>query len=116
MVRLVTDNDFNGKIVRGLLRRRPTFDFVRVQDIGMAATPDPDLLAWAAANDRLVATRDRNTMVGFAHARVAAGEPMPGVFVVDHDAPIGSVIDDLLLIDDLTTHAEWAGRVEYLPY
>jgi predicted nuclease of predicted toxin-antitoxin system len=92
MIRVVTDFDFNGRVVRGILRLRPTFDLVRVQDIGLAQnTPDPDILAWAAANDRIVLTHDQNTMAGFAFDRVAAGEPMPGVFVVDNTAPIGQV-------------------------
>ena len=47
MVRLVTDNDFNGKIARGFLRLRPTADLIRVQDLGMADIPDPNLLASA---------------------------------------------------------------------
>jgi hypothetical protein len=115
MVRLVTDNDFNGRIVRGFLRLRPNADLVRVQDLGMAATPDPDLLEWAAQNDRIVVTHDRNTMVGFARARVAAGLPMPAVFVVNRRTPIGQVIDDLLLIEDGSQHAEWADRVEFIP-
>lgn len=116
MVRIVTDNDFNGRILRGLLRQRPGLDVVRSQDLGMAALPDPDLLAWAAANGRVVATRDRNTMVGFALSRVAAGESMAGVFVVDSTAPIARVIDTLLLIDDQSETDEWADRVEFLPW
>ncbi len=116
MVRVLTDFDFNGRIVRGVLRLRPGFDLVRVQDIGLADnTPDPEVLAWAAANDRIVVTHDRNTMVGFAFDRVAAGEPMPGVFVVDNKGRFRQIIDDLLLIDDLTNHADWANRAEYLP-
>jgi predicted nuclease of predicted toxin-antitoxin system len=116
MVRVLTDFDFNGRIVRGVLRLRPGFDLVRIQDTGLAQnTPDPDILEWAAANDRIVLTHDRNTMVGFAHARVAAGHPMPGLIVADNTASIGQIIDDLLLIDDLTMQADWANRVEYLP-
>ena len=115
MVRVLTDNDFNGKIVRGLLRRRPSFDLVRVQDEGLADAADPDLLEWAAQNDRIILTHDRNTIVGFAYDRVAAGKPMPGVLIVDGAAPLGAIIEDLILIDDITPHSEWANRVEYLP-
>jgi predicted nuclease of predicted toxin-antitoxin system len=115
MVRILTDNDFNGKIVRGLLRKRPGFDLVRVQDEGLADTPDPDLLEWAARNDRIILTHDRNTMAGFAYARVAARTAMPGVLIVNRAAQIGRIIEDLLLIDAITPHSEWANRVEYLP-
>ena len=43
-------------------------------------TPDPDILARAAAEGRIVLTHDRNTMTGFAATRVNAGQPMPGLF------------------------------------
>jgi len=115
MVRVLTDNDFNGKIVRGLLRRRPSFDLVRVQDEGLADTADPGLLEWAAQNDRIILTHDRNTMVGFAYDRVAAGQLMPGVLIVNRTTPLGRIIEDLLLIDEITPHSEWANRVEFLP-
>ena len=116
MVRILTDNDFHGRIIRGLLRRRPGFDVIRVQDIGLAGAMDPEILVWAAENDRIVATRDHNTMIGYARARMAAGEVMPGLFVVDHSAPIGRTLDTLLLIDDDSQHSEWSNRIEFLPW
>ena len=36
MLRLAADENFNGNIVCGLLRRRPDLDTVRVQDVGQA--------------------------------------------------------------------------------
>lgn len=116
MVRLLTDNDFNGRATRGLLRKRPGLDLVRVQDVGLATATDQEILAWAAANDRVVVTHDRNTMVGYALDRVAAGEPMPGVLAVALTAPVRRMVDDILLVDACSQHAEWANRVEYLPY
>ena len=35
MLRLAADENFNGDIVRGLLRRNPKLDIVRVQDVGL---------------------------------------------------------------------------------
>ena len=34
MLLLVSDENFNNDIVRGLLRRKPDLDIVRVQDVG----------------------------------------------------------------------------------
>lgn len=116
MVRLLSDENFNGRIVRGVLRQRPTIDLVRVQDVGLSGIDDPAVLEWAAQNDRIVLSHDQNTLVGFALDRVTAGEPMPGLIVMDNSAAIGQVINDLLLIDDATEHTEWANRIEYLPY
>ena len=50
MLKLVSDENFNADILRGLYRRRSDLDVVRVQDIGLNATPDRDILAWAAAD------------------------------------------------------------------
>jgi predicted nuclease of predicted toxin-antitoxin system len=85
-MRLLTDENFDGDIVRGLLRRMPNLDVLRVQDVGPAHTPDPNILAWAAAEDRIPVTHDRDTVPGFAHDRVRGGELMPGVFLVSDQA------------------------------
>ena len=48
MLLLVSDENFNGDSVRGLLRRHPELDLVRVQDVGLMQASDPDILEWAA--------------------------------------------------------------------
>jgi hypothetical protein len=35
VIRLLSDENFNNDLVRGLLRRSPQTDLVRVQDIGL---------------------------------------------------------------------------------
>lgn len=115
MVRLLSDENFNGDIVRGLLRRQPDLDLVRVQDVGLAETEDPDILAWAAEHDRILLTHDRATVPDFANDRVAAGLPMPGVFVVNDRLPVRQAIEELLLINEGSEQAEWAGLVVFLP-
>ena len=66
MLRLASDADVHGEIIRGLRRRLPEIDLVRAQDALPEGTPDPEVLAWAAAENRVLITNDRNTMVGFA--------------------------------------------------
>ena len=82
MLRLVSDENCNGDIVRGLLLRHPALDLYRVQDVGLEGADDPTILAWAVVNDRIVLTHDHATMPDFAYTWVVAGLPMPGVFVV----------------------------------
>jgi predicted nuclease of predicted toxin-antitoxin system len=62
VLKLVSDENFDGDILRGLYRRRPDRDVVRVQDVGLNATPDPDIPAWAAVEDRILLTHDRDTI------------------------------------------------------
>lgn len=66
MLRFVADENFNGDIVRGLLLRQPDLDIVRVQDVDLAGSDDPDVLAWSAENDRIILTHDRATMPDYA--------------------------------------------------
>jgi predicted nuclease of predicted toxin-antitoxin system len=61
-VRLLTDENFNGAILRGLVRRLPELDIVRVQDVGLIHTDDPDILEWAANQRRILLTHDVATL------------------------------------------------------
>jgi predicted nuclease of predicted toxin-antitoxin system len=115
MLRLLSDENLNGDIVRGLLLRRPALDLRRVQDVGLEAAADPSILEWAATNNRILLTHDRATMPDFAYIRVVAGQPMPGVFVVPDRMAVRQAIEELLLIEDCSEQAEWAGLVVYLP-
>jgi hypothetical protein len=82
MLRLVADENFNGDIVRGLLRRKPDLDIVRVQDVGLSGADDRAVLEWAASEGRIVVTHDVSTLAGYAIERVAVSRSMPGVFAV----------------------------------
>ena len=73
MLKLASDADVHGGLVRGLLRRSPDVDSVRAQDALPEGTPDPEILRWAAAEDRILITNDRRTMIGYAYQRVAPG-------------------------------------------
>ena len=115
MLPLAVDEDVNGRIVRGLLRRIPHLDVVRVQDRGLTGTGDPEILEWAAREDRILLTQDANTMTGHAYARLAAGKHMAGVIVAAQDLAIGIVIEDLFLIAECTEANEWEGQVIFLP-
>jgi hypothetical protein len=115
MLRLLADENFNGEVVRGLLLRQPDFDIVRVQDVGLAGADDPDLLSWAAANNRIILTHDRATMPDYAYERLATGEMLAGVFIVNDRLPVGQAIQEILLIVSCSEQSEWSGRVVHLP-
>ena len=115
MLLLVSDENFNNDILRGLLRRIPELDIVRVQDVGLRGADDPVILEWAANDDRVVLTHDAATMASFAYDRVREGLSMPGVIEVADDLPIGQVIEDVLLLAEYSDKQEWKGQVVYLP-
>ncbi len=115
MLRLAVDEDFNNRILRGVLRRRADVDIVRVQDARLSRASDPEVLAWAAQEDRVLLTHDASTMTRHAYDRTTRGERMPGVFEVDQDLPIGVAIEEVLLLAECSLDGEWEGQVRYLP-
>jgi len=115
MLSLLSDENFNGDIVRGLFLRQPNLDLLRVQDVGLREVDDPAILAWAASNERILLTHDRATMPDFAYDRLVRGEPMAGMFIVNDRMPIRQAIDELSLLIDCSEQAEWNGVVLSLP-
>jgi predicted nuclease of predicted toxin-antitoxin system len=115
VLRFAADENLNGAIVRGLRRRRPDLDIVRVQDTPLSGAVDPEILEWAAAEGRALLTHDASTMSGYAEERVRAGKPMPGVVEIGRKISIGQAIEDVLLLAECSREGEWEGRILYLP-
>jgi hypothetical protein len=115
MLRLATDEDFNNRILRGLLRRMPEIDIARVQDAGLSVKDDPHVLEWAARERRVLLSHDVTTMTKHAYDRVSAGLSMPGVFEISQELPIGVAIDEILLLAEYSVEGEWEGQVRFLP-
>lgn len=115
MLDVAADENLKRQIVSGLRRRLPSLDLVTVQGAGLSGASDPDVLAWAAVENRVLITHDTRTMKDFAYQRVAAGEAMPGVVAVPPRIPIAQAIEDLLTIIEVATPDEMRDRVLRLP-
>ena len=115
MLSLLSDENFNGDIIRGLFLRQPHLDLLRVQDVGLREVDDPAILAWAASNGRILLTHDRATMPDFAYERLVEAGQMAGVFVINDRMPIRQAIDELLLLVACSEQSEWKGIILYLP-
>lgn len=114
-MRFLADENFNNEILRGLRRRIPEVDITRVQDTEVAGRPDPSVLAWAAEHGFIVLSHDINTMRGFYYDRINAGLPVPGLFLVSGNKPIGTIIENLELIVKASEESEWMGVIRFLP-
>lgn len=115
MLRFAADENFNNDILRGVRRRVPTVDIVRVQDAGLLSADDPSILEWAAQSGRVLLTHDVATMTRFAYDRVREGKPMPGIFEVGRLVPVGIAIEEIVLLAEYSLDGEWEGQVRYLP-
>jgi hypothetical protein len=114
-VRLLTDENFNGTILRGLIRRLPNLDVVRVQDVGMRNADDPVILEWAANENRILLTHDVATITFYAYERINRGLFMAGVIEVIATAPIGQILEDLELLILCSEPGEYSNRVIFVP-
>jgi hypothetical protein len=115
VLRLAADETFNNDIVRGVRRRNPAVDILRIQDEGLSGADDPAVLEWAAQAGRVLLTHDVATMTRYAYERVREGKPMPGVFEVSRAVPIGVAIEEILVLAECSLAGEWEGQVRYLP-
>jgi hypothetical protein len=115
MLRLLIDENFNQRILRGLRLRVPLLDVVIVQDTAMQGLQDPLLLRETAILQRVLVTHDLKTIPRHAYARVAAGELMPGIIAVPDDLPIGQAIEELHIVVECCEEHELVNQVLYLP-
>jgi predicted nuclease of predicted toxin-antitoxin system len=115
MLKFLSDENFNGDIVRGLFLRQPNLDLLRVQDVGLRELDDPVILDWAANNERILLTHDRATMPDFAYDRLLKAQSMSGVFLINDRMPTRQAIDELMLLNTFSQQEEWKGIVLYLP-
>ena len=61
-MKFLADENFDNRIVRGMIRRQPDLDILRVQDLEIAGADDPTVLGWAAQAGRILLTHDERTV------------------------------------------------------
>ncbi len=115
MIRFLLDENFNGKIVRGLRARKPDVDMLRVQDTELSGADDQTVLEWAARERRILLTHDLDTMTKYANERIAQGLPVAGVIFVRDTLPVAKMIDDLLAVLGASEASEWENWTDFLP-
>ena len=115
MLRLLIDENFNHRILRGLRLRLPNLDYIVVQETELRGLKDRPLLAWAAEHDRILVTHDLATIPKNAYQRVRAGQQMPSVIAISKAVPIGQAIDELMIVIECLTPDECLNQVVHIP-
>ena len=115
MIRFLADADLNEGIVAGCLRREPTMDFLYANEMNLVGVPDPEVLALAAEQDRILVSHDFQTMPRHFGDFLQAGGSSPGVLVVPQSLPIGEAIEELVLIWGASDAEEWENRILRIP-
>jgi hypothetical protein len=115
VLRLLADENFNGRILRALRRQIPDLDVVRAQDTPLTGADDQTLLKFAADEGRILLTHDVETLVGYAWERVRSGMAMPGVIAALTNRSIGQVIEDLEILLLASRPEEFEAQILFLP-
>ena len=115
MLRLIFDENFDHRILRGLELQLLNLDFIVVQRSAFGGAKDPQLLAIAAEQNRILITHDLKTMPKFVYEREAAKLSTPGVIAVPDSLPIGQAIEELALLIVCSEPTEFVDLVRYLP-
>jgi hypothetical protein len=114
MLRFQADADLNQIIVRAVCRREPSMDFQTAQVAGLSGVADPEVLARAAEEGRVLVTHDFQTMPEH-FAEFIMTQQSAGVLLIPQHLPIASAVEDLLLIWATMEAEEWINLIWYLP-
>lgn len=113
-LRFQADVNLNQIILRAACRREPALDFQTADMAGLAGLPDPEILAHAAEDGRVLVTHDLQTMprhfATFITTRQSAG-----LLLIPQYLPIAAAVDDVLLIWFTMEAQEWQNLMWYLP-
>jgi hypothetical protein len=87
------------------LRRDPEIDFQTALVAGLEGVKDPDVLAIAANQGRILVSHDRKTMPS-EFARFIVDRHSAGVIIVSQRLPMELIIEELLLIWSVSSAEE----------
>jgi hypothetical protein len=114
-VRFLADADLSKAIATGVLRRKPSIDFLTAQAAGLRGVKDAEVLTLAARQQSALISHDVGAMPARFPAFRNAGNHGAGVFLVPQSLDIGIGIEKLLLISLASQASGWENRLEWLP-
>lgn len=109
------DHDFHQQIFEGLLRAEPLIELTTLRSLELERLSDDEVLTYAAEHGLLVLSHDRNTMTAAAGKRIAARQPMLGMFIIKQTESIRVAIEQVLMIWAASHAQEWNHRIVFLP-
>jgi hypothetical protein len=115
LIRFQADADLDHDIVVAVRRREPVIEFASAADSGIIGLPDPEVLEIAAVSGRVLVSHDRRTMSEHFRSRLEEGKSSPGLFLVSQFAPLGPVVEALVMVWAASEAAEWRDQLFHLP-
>ena len=92
-------------------------DCQRVGDIPQLpiGTPDPVILQWAEAENRILVSQDKSTLPLHLAEHLAAGRSSPGIMVLRARARFLAIFDFLVIAAYASEPEEWANAITFVP-
>lgn len=112
--RFQADNDLDQRIVIAARRLAPSLDFQTAPELGLHGRPDPEVLACAAEQGRILVTHDRRTMPAHFEAFIAT-ESSPGLIIVARTLSIRRAAMWLHLLWEASEAEEYHNAIYSLP-
>jgi len=106
-LRFVFDQHVNARAIRRL--RDDGLDIVHVADVGLSEADDPDILAWAKGEGRIVVTRNYRDFAPLVEAYAKQGVPFPGVLFYASSVRPSDVGHHVRALRDWVKQAEEGG-------
>lgn len=100
-----------------LRRRQPELIVASVGDdiAPPKGTLDPDILLWIETHEFTLVTRNRKSMPEHLFRHIEAGHHIPGILTLRPKVPLGEVVEDLLLIWELSEDDEYQDQIIHIP-
>jgi len=116
VIRFLADACLADYIVSGCLRREPAMDFKSALTAKLQGKTDPEVLALAAQEGRILVTPDVRTMPGHFAEFIQRGHHSPGVIIIPQTVAAAAAIDNLILVWAVTEAEEWVDLIVRLPF
>ena len=117
MITYLLDEHIPSEYRTQLLHHEPSLTVWIIGDEGAPprGTLDSDILRWCEENGFTLVTNNRKSMPRHLADHLAEGCHLPGIFTINLDAPMGVVLEDLILIAGASQEDEYLDRIVYVP-
>ncbi len=115
MPRILTDQDFDEDIARGLARRVTDLDWQPLRALADRRSQDEVVLRVAFTEERIVLSHDVRTLYPLALRLAGTDAAIPRVVAVPRTMPIGAILEQLEVLLGAGTDEDWGLGVVRLP-
>lgn len=120
-IRFLIDENLRGVLSKAIERHNLSsgypLDVVRVGDVPELplGTNDPEILSWAAKENRILITDDRKTMRRHLEEFLKTNNYSPGILFLRPHMTISDVLEYLVLISNAGDPKEFVNSFAYIP-